>query len=122
MSTVYVALDLEATGMNPAADRIIEVAAVKFTLEREIDRWQTLVRPGVPVPFAITTLTGITQQQVNSAPPFAAVAPTLRAFVRDHPIVGQSVEMDLAMLPRGAFNRSNTRSPGSSCPSSPLHA
>jgi DNA polymerase-3 subunit epsilon/ATP-dependent DNA helicase DinG len=98
VSTVYVAIDLEATGMNPAADRIIEVAAVKFTLEREIDRWQTLVRPGVPVPFAITTLTGITQQQVNRAPPFAAVAPTLRAFVRDHPIVGQSVEMDLAML------------------------
>jgi DNA polymerase-3 subunit epsilon/ATP-dependent DNA helicase DinG len=98
VDTVYVAFDLEATGMNPATDRIIEVAAVKFTLDRVLDRWQTLVRPGAPVPFAITTLTGLTQPQVNAAPPFAAVMPALRAFVRDHPIVGQSVELDLAML------------------------
>jgi DNA polymerase-3 subunit epsilon/ATP-dependent DNA helicase DinG len=98
VSTVYVALDVEATGMNPASDRIIEIAAVKFTLDGVLERWGTLVRPGVAIPFAITSLTGITQAHVDRAPPFAAVAPALRAFVRDHPLVGQSIELDLAMI------------------------
>ena len=65
MSTVYIALDLEATGMNPASDRIIEVAAIKFTLDRVLDRWESLVRPGAPIPLAVTTLTGISQVQVE---------------------------------------------------------
>lgn len=92
------AIDLEATGMNPESDRIIEIAAVKFTPERILDRWQTLVRPGLPIPFAVSELTGITNADVRGAPPFAAIAPTLRAFVSTSPIVGQSVELDIAML------------------------
>ncbi|MCC6629479.1 MAG: exonuclease [Chloroflexi bacterium] len=98
MNTVYVALDVEATGMNPAADRIIEVAAITFTMDRVLDRWQSLVRPGIAIPFGITALTGITQREVDAAPPIGALLPGLRAFVQDHPIVGQSIELDLAML------------------------
>ena len=107
MPTTYVALDVEATGMNPEADRIIEIAAIKFTVDGVVDRWETLVRPGMAVPFAVTSLTGITQRQVDAAPPFAVVAPTLRAFLRDHPIVGQSVEMDVAMLQAAGLKLTN---------------
>src|SRR5436190_23102557 len=83
--TVYVALDVEATEMHPERGEIIELGAIKFTRERVVDRWSATVRPRGPVPFAITALTGITEEEVRRAPPFAAVVPTLAAFVRQHP-------------------------------------
>ncbi len=107
MSTVYVALDLEATEMHPERGEILELGAIKFTRERVVDRWSATVRPRGSVPFAITSLTGITEAEVRRAPPFAAVAPTLAAFVRQHPIVGQSAWMDLDMLRAAGLNLAN---------------
>ena len=96
--TVYVALDLEATEMHPERGEIIELGAIKFTAERILDRWSATVRPRGPVPFGITQLTGITQAEARRASPFPAVAPALTAFLGNHPIVGQSVWLDVEML------------------------
>ena len=96
--TVYVALDLEATDMHPERGEIIELGAIKFTGEKVIDRWSATVRPRGAIPFAISQLTGITGAEVRRAAPFAAVAPALTAFIRTHPIVGQSVWLDVDML------------------------
>ncbi|HVX30087.1 MAG TPA: helicase C-terminal domain-containing protein [Nitrolancea sp.] len=98
MSSVYVALDLEATGMDPERDEVIEIAAIKFRNDRVLDRWESLVQPRGSIPFNITSLTGIGAKDVRRAPPFAAVAPRLRDFVRNHPIVGQSPQFDIEML------------------------
>ncbi|ACZ38437.1 helicase C-terminal domain-containing protein [Sphaerobacter thermophilus] len=98
MSGIYVALDLEATGMDPERDEIIEIAAIKFRNDRVLDRWESLVRPRGPIPFNITSLTGIGAKDVRRAPIFPVVAPRLRDFVRNHPIVGQSPEFDIQML------------------------
>jgi DNA polymerase-3 subunit epsilon/ATP-dependent DNA helicase DinG len=106
-NTVYVALDLEATDMHPERGEIIELGAIKFTDERIVDRWSATVRPRGPVPFAITELTGITRDEVRRAAPFAAVAPALTAFVHTHPIVGQSVWLDVAMLRAAGLTLAN---------------
>ncbi|MGA7672293.1 MAG: helicase C-terminal domain-containing protein [Nitrolancea sp.] len=98
MSSVYVALDLEATGMDPERDEIIEIAAIKFRDDRVLDRWESLVQPRGSIPFNITSLTGIGAKDVRRAPSFNVVAPQLRDFVRNHPIVGQSPQFDIEML------------------------
>src|SRR5436309_3071191 len=96
-SPIYVAVDVEATA-NERSDEIIEVAAVTFTAERIVERFSSLVRPVRPVPLGTSQLTGITNAMLQAAPPFASVAPQLRAFVKRHPIVGQSVDFDLKRL------------------------
>ena len=106
-TTVYVALDLEATDMHPERGEIIELGAIKFTADKIVDRWSATVRPRGPVPFAITQLTGITPAEVRQAPSFAAVAPTLTAFIRTHPVVGQSISFDLAMLRAAGLTLAN---------------
>ncbi|HET7035797.1 MAG TPA: helicase C-terminal domain-containing protein [Thermomicrobiaceae bacterium] len=98
MSGVYVALDLEATGMDPERDEIIEVAAIKFRDDRVLDRFESLVRPQSQIPFNISSLTGIGAKDVRRAPLFNVVAPRLRDFVRNFPIVGQSPQFDVEML------------------------
>ncbi len=77
MSRIYVAVDLETTGFSPERDAILEIGAVKFRVpghpdeEPVIERWQTLVHPGRPIPHRISQLTGITQSELDHAPPLA---------------------------------------------------
>ena len=109
MSEICVALDLEATGMDPVRDEIIEVGAVKFRGNKVIDRFESLVRPSGPVSLAVRSLTGLANDDLRKAPVFAQVAPKLRDFVKQAPIVGQSVGMDLGMLTAAGLHFNNTR-------------
>lgn len=109
MTATYIALDVEATGMDPSRDEIIEIAALKFSEDRIIDHWQSLVRPRGQVPFNITTLTGITNEDVQSAPRFQEVASDIQSFVGKHPIVGQSPQFDVEMLAGAGLRLRNPR-------------
>jgi DNA polymerase-3 subunit epsilon/ATP-dependent DNA helicase DinG len=103
----YIALDTEATGLRAEADEIIEIGAVKFRDGQVLDHWQSFIRPSQPIPYKITALTGITPQDVRRAPALYAVAPALLRFVGDCPIVGHSIEIDLALLKRQGVQMRN---------------
>jgi DNA polymerase-3 subunit epsilon/ATP-dependent DNA helicase DinG len=98
----YVALDVEATGMDPARDDVIEVALVVFSLEGEIERYSSLVRPWRSISLDVARLTGLTQSDLNGAPLLGDISANLRRLVSGRSIVGHSVELDLGMLSAGA--------------------
>ncbi len=98
MPDSYVALDVEATGMDPSRHEIIEVAAVAFDADGEIDRFSSLVRPRSRLSLDIATLTGIGQEELRAAPVLGDITPRLRQLLAGRPIVGHSVGMDVAML------------------------
>ncbi len=98
MPQTYVALDLETTGLSAERDAIIEIGAVKFRDGRTLDTFSTFVSPGRPIPLKITELTGIRDQDVADAPGLFDVLPALARFVGETPIVGHSVNFDLAFL------------------------
>lgn len=100
MVPIYVALDLETTGLDPAKEEIIEVGAVRFDGERELDSFATLINPGRSIPPHITELTGISDRDVLTAPAFAAVRERLGKFVGDAVLVGHNVRFDLGFLHR----------------------
>jgi DNA polymerase-3 subunit epsilon/ATP-dependent DNA helicase DinG len=97
---IYVALDLETTGLDPERDAIIEVGAVKFRGAEVLETFASLVNPGRSIPYQIQHLTGITPDDVRGAPPLSDVLPRLRRFVGDNPIVGHNVSFDLGFLRR----------------------
>ena len=98
MSEVFVAVDVEATGMDPSRHEIIEVALVAFTVDAVVDVLQTLVRPRGRLSLDIATLTGISATELDAAPEWSAVAGPVRRFISGRPVVGQSPDFDLAML------------------------
>ena len=100
MSRIYVALDLETTGLNPERDAITEIGVVRFRDEQVLDTWSSLVNPQRPIPYRIQQLTGITQEEVDTAPSLPSVTGTLLRFIKDSPIVGHSVSFDLGFLNR----------------------
>jgi len=100
----YLMLDLETTGGSPVADRIIEIAAVRVEEGREVARWSSLVNPGRRVSPFITSLTGIDNGMVASAPRFEDVAPRLLELLDGAVLVAHNVRFDHGFL-KNAFKR-----------------
>ncbi|NOZ30235.1 MAG: DEAD/DEAH box helicase [Chloroflexi bacterium] len=98
MKPVFVALDLETTGLDPERDRIIEIGVVRFHSDGDIETWSTLVNPECPLPPRIEQLTGISSDELAHAPTLPMVLPTLRRFVGDAILVGHNVAFDIGFL------------------------
>lgn len=98
MHRIYVALDLETTGLDTERDSILEIGAVKFRGKQVLETWASLVNPFRPIPYRITQLTGIRDEDVREAPALQSVLADLVRFVGNAPIVGHSVEFDLGFL------------------------
>lgn len=98
MNTIFVAIDVETTGLEAGTDEIIEVAAVKFRETEVLETFQRLVRPRHSLPIKIAQLTGINADDLETALPFHHVAPDFVRFVKSYPIIGHSVGFDVRML------------------------
>jgi len=98
VNQTYISLDLETTGLDAEKDRIVEIGAIKFEGKEILDTFHTLVNPHCPFPYRIRLLTGITAEELETAPSFSAVAARLFSFVGNYPIVGQNINFDLNFL------------------------
>ncbi|HEX9660156.1 MAG TPA: exonuclease domain-containing protein, partial [Rhodothermales bacterium] len=90
----FVVTDTETTGLNPAGSRMIEIGAVKIRSGEIVDRFFSLVNPGLHVPRQITRLTGITTPMVFAAPPASEILPAYLEFLGDAVLVGHNVSFD----------------------------
>ena len=94
----YVVFDLETTGFSAIKDKIIEIGAVKVEGGKITDRFSTFVNPGVPIPFRITQLTGITDQMVMEAPGIETVLPQFLEFIGEAALVAHNASFDVGFI------------------------
>jgi DNA polymerase-3 subunit epsilon len=95
----FAAFDTETTGLRPHSEHLVELAAVRFGLESGAKEYfQTLVNPGVPIPWQATNVHGITDAMVQSAPPLATVLPSFFEFIRGAIPVAHNAPFDLGFL------------------------
>jgi DNA polymerase-3 subunit epsilon len=88
-------IDFETTGLSPAmGDRATEVAIVLLENGKVVDRFQSLMNAGVPIPAFITSLTGISNAMVAAAPDAASVMREASRFVGDAPMVAHNASFD----------------------------
>lgn len=93
-----IVLDFETTGLDPAKDEIIEVAAVRFRYSNSdeitgiADTFQSFNEPSAPITPEITELTGITDAMVAG---HKIDAVTLERFVSDaNVIIAHNADFD----------------------------
>lgn len=98
ITTSYVLLDFETTGLDPAQTEIIEIGAIRVEGFKEVARYHTLVRPLEPIPALISELTGITNEMVSGAPLFEDVATAFAEFLGDTPIVAHNSKLEQGFL------------------------
>ncbi len=94
----FTAFDFETTGLYPDKDRIIEIGAVKFTLQEEGTRFSTLIDPSIPVPPAATKINGITDDMLRGKPKIHEVLPHFSSFIGDSVLVAHNASFDMGFL------------------------
>ena len=95
---IFVALDVETTGLSPFANELIEVSAIKYKGSTKLDTFSTLIRPKMQIPYHITKITGITNEMVKDAPEVEEIMPELISFVGDLSIVAHNANFDYKFI------------------------
>lgn len=90
-------VDIETSGSTPTKDGITEIAVIRL-VDGELDRWSTLVNPGLRIPPFIQSLTGIDDAMVADAPRFERIAKELRTRLEGCIFVAHNVRFDYAFI------------------------
>lgn len=93
-------LDLETTGLDVTADRVVQIGMVRG-LGPDIEdhaHLDSLVNPGIAIPPRSTRIHGITDRMVSGQQTIETVWPMLRMIVTDAIIIGHQIGFDLAVL------------------------
>jgi DNA polymerase-3 subunit epsilon len=93
----FVAVDVEATGLDPAEDRVVEVACVFFHGDT-IERHAWLINPGRPISAESQAVHQISDDDVKAAPPFAEASAAIAAVLARGVPLAYNAEFDRAFL------------------------
>ena len=92
-----VIIDLEATGGNPYTDRITEIAFLRFD-GNGVSSYRQLVNPQRNIPEFVSNLTGIDDEMVADAPPFADLSDDLLHRLRGTLLLAHNSKFDYTFL------------------------
>ncbi len=91
--------DLETTGLDMVKDRIIQISFIKAYPSGAEERGNYLVNPERPIPALITQLTGISDDDVKTAPTFKQLAARLNDVFKGCDLAGyNSDNFDIPLL------------------------
>lgn len=96
----FVVVDLETTGLRSYRHEIIEIGAIKITLDDEIHpTFQALIVPKGRISSKITQLTGLDRKTlVRDGSPIEEILPQFLEFCENLPLVAFNAEFDRAFL------------------------
>jgi len=91
--------DLETTGTNVGADRIVEISIIKLNPDQteEVKTWR--INPGMPIPLESSLVHGIYDEDVKNEPEFKQLAGDIALFFDNSDLAGyNSNKFDIPML------------------------
>src|SRR5699024_9974464 len=94
----FVVFDIETTGFSPAANKIIEIGAVRVEEGKITDRFSSFVNPQVPISFKIENLTGINDSMVVNERTIDQVLPEFLEFSRGAVMVAHNASFDMSFI------------------------
>lgn len=80
---VFIAFDVETTGLSPKSDRIVELGAVLFVDGQPTERFSSLVNPGISISPSASAVNHITDDMLHTAPTEDFVYPSFIDFLGD---------------------------------------
>ena len=98
LHSAFVCVDTETTGLIPLRDRIIEIGLLRIEGGEVTARFQTLLQPDVMLPAIITEITGITDDDLVTAPRFRDVAEQIASLLDGALFVAHNAEFDYRFL------------------------
>lgn len=110
MGAVYMAIDIETTGLSPDEAQIIEIGAAVIEDGKKKATFSQLIQPGHPLPQRIVELTGITDEMLRGQKEEAEVITEFLQFceesLAEYPekdiILGHNIMFDYSFLKTAA--------------------
>ncbi|RZK35233.1 MAG: 3'-5' exonuclease [Pedobacter sp.] len=91
--------DLEATGINVGADRIVEIGILKAMPNGDELVLTKRVNPEIPIPLVTSLIHGIYDEDIKNEPTFRTAAQEIADFIGDADLAGyNSNKFDIPML------------------------
>lgn len=97
--------DLETTGLDVDADRIVEICVVMLAPDGERTVKTRRINPGVPIPPEATAVHGISDADVAGMPEFRKIAKGLHELLTGCDLAGYNIERFDIKLLRAEFKR-----------------
>jgi DNA polymerase-3 subunit epsilon len=99
-AATYTVLDLETTGLDPAADAIVAAGGLRVVGGRALaaSAFRLLVRPERAVPPGAVRVHGLLPQELDAAPPLDTQLQALSARIAGDVLVVHVAAVDLAFL------------------------
>ncbi len=98
--TPAVFLDIETNGGSGERGRITEIALIRVENGEVVEEFSSLVNPGGSIPYWISKLTGITNEDVADAPYFDEIAPEVYRILDGAIFVAHNVRFDFSFIKR----------------------
>ena len=95
---MYAIVDIETTGSYAAANGITEISIQVHDGTHVVEKFETLINPGQPIPYYIQAMTGITDKMVATAPAFDAVAEKIYNMLHDKIFIAHNVSFDYSFV------------------------
>ena len=95
---MYAIVDIETTGGYAAANGITEISIHVFDGKKVIEKFQTLVNPGQPIPRYIQAFTGITDEMVATAPGLKKLPIRSIELLHDKIFIAHNVNFDYSFI------------------------
>ena len=91
-------VDVETTGMRPEHDRVVEIGIVRMEDGVVTKKYSTLINPGRSISAFITSVNGITNDALVTAPPFEEVALEIQDLLDGAVFVAHNARFDYAFI------------------------
>lgn len=95
---IKIVVDLETTGLDYKREKIIEFAGVKLVNNIITEEFETLINPMQEIRKSSIEIHGITPDMVKDSPTIEEIMPTIKAFIKDYPIVAHNAIFDHSFL------------------------
>ena len=98
----YVVFDIETSGLNPSKDKIIEIGAIKYKDNKEIDRFSYLINPHIKLSEIVKKVTNIKDEELEDKKDIEEVLPLFLEFIKGYTIIGHNVNFDIDFINHNA--------------------
>ena len=79
-------------------DKIVQITAIKFENFKPTKIFTSLVNPKRFIPYNVSQIHGITNEDVEFSPTFGEIKDQLSEFIKDEIVIGHNITFDLNFL------------------------
>ncbi len=94
----FICLDCESTGLDPEKDRMIEIGVARFTFNKVLQQFETLVDPECDIPEISQEIHKISKEMLDGKPKARDILSQILKMIDGHTLIGHGIGFDITLI------------------------